>query len=143
MKLRPVIKPNKRNKTTLKEFDDNVMSRNCDVIVIFSFYDQFGAIRKPDSGCRVCKGYVFIKSNLLSYKNWKHNYKSSKTAAILLLWVKVLFFPKNADFLKRNADISKSSRASVLKCIFQKPHMCVYFRSKFEVSSVILTSFFI
>ena len=68
-KLGPVTKLYKNNKTTSKKFEDDVMSENCDVIVIFSIYDQFGAIRKPDSQCRVCKTYVFINSNLLSYKN--------------------------------------------------------------------------
>ena len=49
------------------------MSANGIVIVIFPIYDQSGAIRKPDSGRTVCKTYIFIKSNLLSYKNWKQN----------------------------------------------------------------------
>ena len=49
------------------------MSENCDVIAIFLIYGQFGAIRKQDSGRLVCKIYVFINSNLLSYKNWKQN----------------------------------------------------------------------
>ena len=48
MKLGPVIKLYKRNKTTSKS-DDDVMSANCGVIVIFRIYGQFGAIRKPDS----------------------------------------------------------------------------------------------
>ena len=69
MKLGPVTKTNKRDKTTSKKLDDDVMSANCDVIVIFLIYDQFGAIRKPDSGCKICKTYIFINSNLLSYKN--------------------------------------------------------------------------
>ena len=47
------------------------MSKNCDVIVIFPIYGQFGAIQKPDSGHIICKTYVFINSNLLSYKKWK------------------------------------------------------------------------
>ena len=47
------------------------MLENFDVIVIFWIYGQFAAIRKPDSGRIVCKTYIFIKSNLLSYKNWK------------------------------------------------------------------------
>ena len=47
------------------------MSTNYDVIVKFLIYCQFGAIRKPDSGRLVYKTYIFIKSNLLSYKNWK------------------------------------------------------------------------
>ena len=51
--------------------NNNVMFENCDVIVIFSIYGQFGAIRKPDSGGIVCKTYVFINSNHLYYKNWK------------------------------------------------------------------------
>ena len=73
MKLGPETKLDKKNKTTSKKFDDDVMSENCDVIVIFPIYGQFGAIRKPDSGRIVCKTYIFINSNLLSYKNWKQN----------------------------------------------------------------------
>ena len=72
-KLRSVTKLYKKNKTTLKKFDDGVMSENCDVIVIFPVYGQFEGIRKPDSGRIVCKTYNFINSNLLSYKNWKQN----------------------------------------------------------------------
>ena len=68
MKLGPVTKLGKRNKTSRK-FDNDVMSRNCDAIAIFSIYGQFGAIRKPDSGRRVCETIVIFKSNLLSYKN--------------------------------------------------------------------------
>ena len=45
MKLRPVTKLNKRNKTTSKN-DDNVMSENYDVAVIFPIYGQFEAIKK-------------------------------------------------------------------------------------------------
>ena len=69
MKLGPVTKLDKRNKTTSKEFDDDVMSENCDAIVIFLVYGQLRAIPKPDFGRRVCKKYVFINSNLLSYKH--------------------------------------------------------------------------
>ena len=41
MKLGPVTKLYKRNKATLKELHDDVMSENCDVIVIFPIYGQF------------------------------------------------------------------------------------------------------
>ena len=44
------------------------MSENCYAIANFPTYGQFRAIRKRDSGHLVCKTYVFIKSNLLSYK---------------------------------------------------------------------------
>ena len=56
MKLGPVTKLDKRNKTTSK--DDDAMSENYDVNAIFLIYSQFGAIT-----------YVSINSNLLSYKN--------------------------------------------------------------------------
>ena len=69
MKLGPVTKIDKRDKTTSKNLDDNVMSENCDVIAIIPIYGQFGAIRKLCSRRIVCKTYVFINSNLLSYKN--------------------------------------------------------------------------
>ena len=69
MKLGPVTKLDKINKTTSKKFCDDVMSENCHVIVIFPIYGQFGAIWKPDSARTVCKTYIFINSNLLSYKS--------------------------------------------------------------------------
>ena len=50
MKLGPVTKLDKKNKTTSKNFDDDVMSGNCDAIVIFRIFGQFGAVQRPDSG---------------------------------------------------------------------------------------------
>ena len=73
MKLAPVTKLHKGNKTTSKKFDDDVFSEDYDIIATFPVYGQFKAIRKPDSGRIVCKTYCFINSNLLSYKNWKQN----------------------------------------------------------------------
>ena len=73
MKLGPVTKLDKRNEKLSKKFDDNVISANCDVIAIFPIYGQFWTIRKPDSGCIVCKIYIFNNSNLLSCKNLKQN----------------------------------------------------------------------
>ena len=49
MKLGPVTKLGKRNKTLSKRFDDDVMSENYDVIAIFLVYGKFGAIWKPNS----------------------------------------------------------------------------------------------
>ena len=37
MKLGPVTKCDKRNKTKSKEFDDDIMLANCDAIVFFQF----------------------------------------------------------------------------------------------------------
>ena len=69
MKLGPVIKLDKKSRTTSKKFDVDVMLENCDVIVILQIFGQFGVVRRPDSVHRVCKGYVSSNSNLLSYKN--------------------------------------------------------------------------
>ena len=92
------------------------MLTNCEATVIFFIYGQFGAIWKPDSGCIVCKTYIFIESNLLFYKNWKQNWKISNTALTLLLWVNVL----------KNADIRNIKRNLVLKGIFSETtYVCV------------------
>ena len=73
MKLRPVTKFDKGNKTLSKNINDDVISENYDVIVIFPIYGQFGAMQKPDFGRIVYKIYISINSNLLSCKNWKQN----------------------------------------------------------------------
>ena len=73
MKIGPVPKIDKKNKTTSKKIDDDVMTEKCDIIAIFPIYVQFGAIRKPDSGRIICKTFIFINTNLLSYKNCKQN----------------------------------------------------------------------
>ena len=57
MKLGTVTKLDKRCKATSKDFDDDVMSKNCEPIVI---YDKFGAIQKPDSGRIVCNSYFSL-----------------------------------------------------------------------------------
>ena len=69
MKHVPITKLDKRNKTTPKKFDDNLMLENCDVIVIFLIYGQFGTTWKPDSRRIGCKTNIFINNSLLSYKN--------------------------------------------------------------------------
>ena len=48
MKLGPVIKLDKRNTTTSKKTDADVISENFDVFVIFLIYGQLRAIRKSD-----------------------------------------------------------------------------------------------
>ena len=120
------------------------MLANCDVIVIFPTYGQFEAIRKPTSESMVYKTYIFIDSNLLSYKNWKQNQNISNTTLILLLWVKVLFLQKNTDFLKywKNTDISKIKGVLLLKIIFSETTcVCMFLLTKFKVSSIVLTTF--
>ena len=76
MKLGTATKLYKRNKTTLKKFEDNLMSANCNVTVIFLIYGQFGAIRKPDSLRIVCKTYISINSKLFHTKTKNRTKKS-------------------------------------------------------------------
>ena len=120
------------------------MLANCGVIVIFPTYGQFEAIRKPTSESMVFKTYIFIDSNLLSYKNWKQNQNISNTTLILLLSVKVLFLQNNIDFLKywKNTDISKIKGVLLLKIIFSETTcVCMFLLTKFKVSSIVLTTF--
>ena len=60
MKLGPVTKLDKKNKTTSKK---NI-SVNCNVIVIL-----LGAIRKPDSGYIVCKASEIVTFHLTKTEN--------------------------------------------------------------------------
>ena len=55
MRLEPVTKLDKKNKTTSKKIDGDVISINFDVILVFLIYGQSGAIRKTDSGRIVCE----------------------------------------------------------------------------------------
>ena len=85
MKLGPVTKLRKRNKATSKKIDDDVMSENCDVIVIFRGFGQFGTVWRPDSGHRVCRSYVVSSSNLCLTKTENRTKKISNTALTILL----------------------------------------------------------
>ena len=63
----------------------------------------------------------------------KKELKISNTALALVLLVKVLFLPKNAAFLQRNAGISRLKRALVLKVTFSETtYLCVF---TYQVSS--------
>ena len=85
MKLGSVTKRNKKNKITSKIFGDDVMSENRDVIAIFLIFGQFGAIRKPDSGCIVCKTYIFINSNFYLKKTENRTKKSLNSSHTIAL----------------------------------------------------------
>ena len=84
MNLGPVIKLDKRNKTTSKKSDADFLSKNCDVNVIFWIFSQFGAIRRSDSGHRACKGYVSVIVTFCLTKT-ENGTKKSLTALTLLL----------------------------------------------------------
>ena len=110
------------------------MSENFDVIAIFLIYAHFGAILKQDSWCIVCKTYFSLIVPFYPKKN-------SNTNLTLLLWVKVLFWPKNTDFLQKMLTSARLRGPWYKKVYFLKLHMIAYLRAKFQVSSIILTSF--
>ena len=49
------------------------MLANCNIIVIFTIYGQFGAIQEQSFRLVVRKFYIFINSNFLSYKKLQQN----------------------------------------------------------------------
>ena len=73
MKLGPVTKLDKRNKTTTRKIDDGFILTNCDVIVIFQIFGQFETIWKSDCRCIFYRSYIFVNNNLLSHANRKQN----------------------------------------------------------------------
>ena len=60
MRLGAVTKLDERNKKMSKKFEKDAVSANCDVIVIFPIFGQFGAIRKLDSGRIIRKASISV-----------------------------------------------------------------------------------
>ena len=115
MKLGPVTKLDKRNKTKPKKIDDDLISANCDVIVIFLIYGQFGAIQKPDSRRIVCKTSPSLTVNWKQKTELKHltqlsHYRLGKGTV----------FAKKCWFLQKKTDTSRIKRVLVLKGIFSE-----------------------
>ena len=112
----------RRAKLLQKKISNDVRSGNYDIIFIFPICDQSGTIRMLVYARIVYKTFIFINSNFLFDKNYKHNLNTSNTALILLLWQKLsgLFYEK---------------------VYFLKQQFCVYLRAKFEVSNKSLMRF--
>ena len=55
-----------RNLKQRQKVDNDVISTNCDTIVIFQIYGQLGAIQKQYFGTTVYKPYIFFKSSISS-----------------------------------------------------------------------------
>ena len=72
MKLRAVTKLDRRNKTTSKNFDNDVISGSCDVIVSFWIFGQFGA-RIPDMECAKVMFSVIVTFFLTKTENKTKN----------------------------------------------------------------------
>ena len=108
MKLGPVTKLDKRNTARSKKIDE--FSESCDIIVIFSIYSQFGAIRKPDPG------RIYHKTDIFN-----------NSAALSILQQNAGFLHTHTHTHKKNADINKIKMFSVLKIIFSETaYVCIH-----------------
>ena len=58
MKLGPATKLDKGYKTTSKKVDNDPVSTNYDIFVIFPVYGYVGAIQKPDFGLMIYNSYI-------------------------------------------------------------------------------------
>ena len=135
MKLGPVPKLDKRNKTTSKKFDDDV---NLEIAMSTAKLEQYGS-RSPDR--QSVKLTFLLKVTFYLIKTDNRTNKISNSSNTIAL-SKGTIFAKNDDFLQRKMLISAKLRGtSYLKVSFLKLHMCVYLPSKFQVPSIILTSF--
>ena len=90
--------------------------------------------------------WTHINSNLFYLTKTENRTKKSLTQFShfeqrLYFLSKGYIFVKKCWFFAKIADISKLKRALYWKVCFRKLHMCVYVRTKFQVSSIILTSF--
>ena len=73
MKIRPVTKLDKRNKTASKKLTLTSCRKIVTSLSFFGFLtnSEQSGVRIPDT--ESAKGYVFSNSSLFSYKNWKQN----------------------------------------------------------------------
>ena len=125
MKLGPVTKLNKRNKTKLKKFDDYVMSANSDVIVIFRLtanLELFGS-RIPDAWSIKLTFLLIVTFDLTKGEN--------RTKKFLTF----------SDILQQNADVSIFGVLVLKGILSETRYVCVYLRTKLQGSSLILPSF--
>ena len=95
MKLRSVTKLDKRRETKSKQFDNDFMTKIVTPLSFFQFTANF-----EQSGSRIPEAYLLIVTSYLS-KTENRIKKIFNTALTLLLLVKVLFWPKNADFFAK------------------------------------------
>ena len=73
MKLEPVTKPGETNAATTKILNDGLILTDCNVIIIFLVYGQFGANQKPHSRPLFCKTYTLLIVTCYLTVNLKQN----------------------------------------------------------------------
>ena len=92
----------------------------------------------------VYNSYILLKIKLFILQKQKKELKDLYYNSHTIVLSKGAIFVKNAEFLQKNADISNIKVVLVLKGMFYKfayRHTCAHVRFKFQVSSIIHTSF--
>ena len=121
VKLGPVTKPDKRNKTTSRQLDEASRQQILTLLLYFKFMANL-----EQSRSRIPEASSVKLTFSLTVTFYLTKTNVSNTALTLL--------PKSC-FLEKNVDISKIKRTLVLKVIFSRT-TCVYLRIKFQVSSL-------
>ena len=108
LKLAPVTKLDKRNKTTSKKFDDYVSRRR--IVTSLSFFQFMANLRPSEShipdaelvkltfSLKVTFFLQKMKKELQSFKDSSHTIVLSKR---IIFSKKCWFFPKNVDFFQK------------------------------------------
>ena len=95
----------------------------------FSFYNQFGAIQKSDSGRIVCETYLkLIFTLVVTIYLTKNESKTEKSLTQLSYYCfkSRYFFGQKTLIFAKNADFSKIEKVLALKGIFSKiTYLCV------------------
>ena len=103
-----------------KNFDEDVMSLNHDVIIVFLIYCWFGAIRELDSVCMVCNSYIVINFNLYPLSKMKTELNVKHSSHTIIALNKGTIFAKKCWFYIKNVDMGKVKGIMVLKGIFSE-----------------------
>ena len=128
-----------------KQRQKNLTVTSCRKIVTsFPFFQFTANLKQSRSRIPDVKTYMLkltFSSIATFYLTKIENRAKRSLTLLLLLWVKVLFWPKNADFLQKNAYISNIKEALVLIDIFSVTKYESVLTCQIRVCSITLTSF--
>ena len=99
VKVIPVTKRDKKNTATSKNFDDNIMSANCDVIVLFPIYDILKPSRSYIPEAWSIK--LAFPSTTTFYSTTTENSSKKPLTQLTYYCFKVLFFQKMLTFCQK------------------------------------------
>ena len=124
MKIGPITKIDKRNTATSKNI---TMTSSRQILTSLSFFQFMANLEQSGSQIPDAWSVKLTFSLTVAFYLLKNESRTKKFLTQLLIWAKVLFLTKRADFLHKNADISKIKEVFRLKGIFSKTtFVCIY-----------------